>query len=168
VRTTSIRRRHRRVHQAPRRGHGLDAKLLPQPLEFAPEGGDQPRLIGNDNILLIVAGGAARPVETAVQQPPWVKDCEFVVHVKEGQVNPHRNARCREPLDIRAPIVGLVVVANNANADTPGVRRQQCIADAIVGDREHADIGVRTRLGEEVHDPARTVIVRAEPGLDQA
>src|SRR5207237_2223984 len=86
----------------------VSLKLHPQPLELSPEGHDQPWLIGDHKVLLIIPGRAARPVEAAVQQDPRVENRKLVVHVKWAAIDPHRDAGGDESLDVRAQIVGLV------------------------------------------------------------
>jgi hypothetical protein len=119
------------------------------------------RSVGDHEVLLVVVGGAARPVVAAVEQPRAVEERELVVHVRLGLVDPHLDARAAQRLDVRALVHGLVVVADDPDRHAPAPGVEHGSPDAVVGDGEHAHVDLPVARANSSRIASR----QSSPGL---
>ena len=70
-----------------------------------------------------------------------------------------------ESVHVRARILRLCVIGDDPNGYLPTMRIEDGVGDAVVGDREHADVGGPARVRQESRDRSETILTRAEERL---
>src|SRR5690606_12823377 len=100
---TSVPAKCRYVSRLPAKAHlGLSGKTRPQRLELRGIGRQQRGVIDHQKIFLVAGGGAACPVEAAIEQQAAIEQRELVVHVVGAVINTQWHALALQPLDIAA------------------------------------------------------------------
>ncbi len=119
-------------------------------------------MIRNYNILGVVSGSAAGPVEAARQKVLVIKKGILMVHMVGRAIQARWDPRSFKDLNIRASISGFIIVTDDANVDAPLMGVFDFFGDSVVSDGEHADVDLLLRLLEVVEDAISTCVTGAE------
>lgn len=89
---------------------------------------------------MIVASRTDGPVKTAGRDLAGIGNNKLMVHVMSGTVDSHGNALLGQPVDIAAFVFRFIVIRNNTNLDTPLMRFQQRLTNAIIRYCKHTNL----------------------------
>ena len=88
-------------------------------------------------------------LKTAREQGLAVEDGELVVHVMAGLIQPGGDARHLQLVDIRAHVLSLLTVGDDADIGAALVGIDDSARDLVVCDGENADVDMRMRFVEQ-------------------
>ena len=88
-----------------------------------------------------------------------------MMHVKRASVDADREPRAGEAIDIRAEVLGLVIVGENSDGDVSLMRLKHDLGEPVVGDGENTNVDRFPRAPQELFNRARAVLARAEEGF---
>jgi len=93
-------------------------EIVPQHFELFLVADDQRLIVQHHEVFFVVFCGTSSPVIAAVQQQFAIEDGVFVVHVPLRAIDPQLDSGVPESIGVRAEICSLVVVSDDADADT--------------------------------------------------
>ena len=108
-----------------------------------------------DKVFVVTVARATGPVVAPTENPGPIEDREFMVHMVWGVIRFDRDPFAHQSINVRAPVLRLIVIGDNPQLQSLFVCLGNVPADAIVGDGEDTDIDGR-RSQTDLLDDCRT------------
>ena len=87
------------------------------------------------------------------------------MHVVRRTIHAHSDASTPQHIDIGAPVAGLVIIGDDANADVALVSTHDRVSESVIGQSENAHVESSTGLVDQRHESCNAIVFATETSI---